>query len=238
VDYAQPVRDPIFRHYPGQFILEERIEGSEHSVEGILMDGVLLVAIITDKEVMPPFFMTAMELQPTTLAPKMQLRIRYAADAAVRAIGLRDGAFHLELKVTEDGRPLLLEINARTGGSFITSHLVRYSYGFDFLTATLRVLCGLGKPEPLGRPFAGAGSAYVIANKSGQFRGLEGLEDALCIPGIQHFTYELPIGAAVRQPPEAFTTAAVASFISRGAGTAGARSALEDALAVVNPVVA
>src|SRR5206468_11215192 len=159
--YVQPEIDPIFRWYPGEVIVEELIEGTEHSVEGLIDDGKLVAAAITDKWVEPAYHREILQLHPTALAGEQQERAIDAARRAAQAIGLGTGAFHLELKVRPDGEMRLLELNARTGGAYITSHLLPLARRFEFLQATLRLACGLGGDVKIPDAHAVAGSLHV-----------------------------------------------------------------------------
>ena len=132
-------------------------------------------------------------------------------------MGLRDGAFHLELKVTEEGQPVVLELNGRTGGGFITSHLIKTTTGYDFYREVLRGACALGEVKDAPEPFCAAGSIQVITPAEGIFEGFSNLGQVLSIPGIIHFTYELPPGQRVAQPPASFTTPVLASFVAQAA---------------------
>jgi biotin carboxylase len=62
------------------------------------------------------------------------------AAAAVKALGITDGVQHVEMRLV-DGRPRLIEVNARIGGDMI-GHLVRLATGIDLALAAADIACG------------------------------------------------------------------------------------------------
>jgi biotin carboxylase len=236
--YVQPEVDPIFRWYPGQVIVEEFIEGSEHSIEGLVDDGRLVAAVITDKWIEPTYHREVLQLHPSALPAEQQEAAVDAARRAAEAIGLGTGAFHLELKMRPDGSMRLLELNARTGGAYITSHLLPLARGFDFIQATLRLACGLGGDVVVPGAHAVAGSRHVLASEAGRFDGVLGVDSALSTPGLLLFTLEQAIGGQVKVPPDGFVESVLASLVAVGYSHAAVTRALEDAEAKLRPAIA
>ena len=235
--YTDPANDPIFRYNPGKLLLEQRIDGTEHSVDGIVRDGVLVAAGVTDKYVNEPFFIEYLQTHPSALPSETQERVLDAARRTVEALGLGTTAIHLELKVTAEGRPVVLELNSRTGGGYIATHLVPLSRGYDFLKQVLIASCGLGENAPMPEPWMVAGSQQVISGREGKLRGLSGTDAALNVPGVLHFAQDAPVGTVVAQPPASFTSVVLGSLIARGTSHEGVIRALETAQAHVLPEV-
>lgn len=52
-----------------------------------------------------------------------------------KALSIESGPSHTEIMVTSEG-PKIVEIGARLGGDFITSHLVKYATGIDIIEDT------------------------------------------------------------------------------------------------------
>jgi biotin carboxylase len=59
----------------------------------------------------------------------------------INAIGITNGPSHTEIIVTSEG-PKVVEIGARMGGDYITSHLVPLSTGIDMLEAVINLTIG------------------------------------------------------------------------------------------------
>ncbi|HKR48897.1 MAG TPA: ATP-grasp domain-containing protein [Pseudonocardiaceae bacterium] len=230
--------DPIFQYYPQDLILEERLDGTEHSIEGIVVDGRVVSAGVTDKWTAAPFYLEYLQIHPSALPPAALDRACVIADEVVGALGLDCGAIHLEFRHLPDGAVKILEMNARTGGNFITSHLIPLSREYDFLGETLRVTTGAADPRPMPDPTGVvAGSIQVITKETGRFAGFADLGAALTVPGIEHFTYEIPPGTEVRQPPDEFITPILATFIGRALDQPNLIRLLEEAADACWPLV-
>jgi biotin carboxylase len=235
--YTTAENDPIFRLYPGELVMEERISGTEHSLQGIVVDGELVFAGITDKWVTTPFCLEHLRVYPSALPEEALTAARATAAEVVTALDLRRGAIAMDYRRAEDGTVTVIELNPRPGGNFIASHLVPLSQGYDFLAETLKVLTGVdATPMP---PACGivAGSAQVITEATGRFTGYGGLADALAVPGIEHFTYETRLGSEVGQPPDSFLTSTLGSFIGRGFDQTSVVALLTEAVETCAPIV-
>jgi predicted ATP-grasp superfamily ATP-dependent carboligase len=158
------------------FLVEGFADGTEHSVSGIVVDGVVRVLAVTDKLIDGPGFDTWATIAPSARSAVELERISRAAEAAVRAVGIRSGGFHVDLRFTAEG-PVVLEVGARLGGDTINSHLVPLaSRGavrpYDALIAAVTT----GElPEP--GPFPAA-AAMLVLPLAGRTAG-EAVERAL-----------------------------------------------------------
>ena len=130
-------------------LIEQFIEGPEFSVEIIVWQGEAHVLTVTDKKTTEaPYFVELGHNQPSVFPEEMQARLKDAAVAGVKALGLDNCAAHAELKLM-DGEPYLMEIGARLGGDFISTELTHLSTGVDMVAAAIDVALG---NEPDLRP--------------------------------------------------------------------------------------
>ena len=130
-------------------MLEQFIEGPEFSVEIIVWNGNVNVLTVTDKKTTEaPYFVELGHNQPSVFPEEMQARLKDAAVAGVKALGLDNCAAHAELKMM-GGEPYLMEIGARLGGDFISTELTHLSTGVDMVAAAIDVALG---NEPDLRP--------------------------------------------------------------------------------------
>ena len=130
-------------------MIEQFIEGPEFSVEIIVWQGEAHVLTVTDKKTTEaPYFVELGHNQPSVFPEEMQARLKDAAVAGVKALGLNNCAAHAELKLM-DGEPYLMEIGARLGGDFISTELTHLSTGVDMVAAAIDVALG---NEPDLRP--------------------------------------------------------------------------------------
>jgi biotin carboxylase len=159
-----------------------------------------------------------------------------AAQRIVEAMGLDNCPFHLECRLLSDGSVKLLEIAARPGGGFITSHLIPFSTELPFHANCIRVATGEA-PDMSAPGTLYAGRRSVIGHREGSFDGLDGIEGALRVWGVEHVVLERPFGSPVVLPPLASLSSTLASVIARGATHAETRQLLARAAAEIKPKI-
>ncbi|MFD2698626.1 acetyl-CoA carboxylase biotin carboxylase subunit family protein [Mesonia sediminis] len=122
-------------------IVEEYINHSrEFSVETISYKGNHYPLAITDKITTgPPHFVEIEHHQPAQINSFEKKAIYNLAQNCLQALGIENGASHIELVLDKNDNFKIIEIGGRMGGDFIGSHLVHLSTGFDFLKAVIEV---------------------------------------------------------------------------------------------------
>ncbi|WP_328941450.1 ATP-grasp domain-containing protein [Streptomyces sp. NBC_00250] len=235
--FTRPERDPIFRARPGELIYEEFLDGSEHSVEGLVVGDRLRIVGITDKWVTPDYSIEYLQVHPTALDPVRRQAVEELTEVTVRATGMRDCAFHLECRVLPDGSTKLLEVAGRIGGGYITSHLVPLATGIDFYAATVAVATG-NAPDLTPRAAFHAGSRQLISPASGVFSGFGGLDAVLELPGVEHVALDQAIGTKVALPPTDYMSCVLGSVIARRGSHTAVREVLGRAADVADPLLA
>lgn len=136
-------------------MLEQFVEGPEFSVEIIVWNGKVNVLTVTDKKTTEaPHFVELGHNQPSCFPSDTVEKIKDAAVAGVKALGVYNCACHAEVKVQDDNA-YIMEIGARMGGDFISTVLTRLSTGVNMIDAAVN--CALGiepdltpKAEPQG----------------------------------------------------------------------------------------
>src|SRR6266550_588903 len=98
-------------------LVEEFVPGREVAVEGLVTQGALQVLALFDKPdpLDGPFFEETIYVTPSRLARTAQQEIAACAQAAVHALGLRDGPIHAEVRHNDRGA-WLIELAARPIG--------------------------------------------------------------------------------------------------------------------------
>ncbi|MFJ5265490.1 ATP-grasp domain-containing protein [Streptomyces sp. NPDC088387] len=124
---------------PTSVLVEEYLDGPEVSVECITYRGETTVVAVTRKTVSaPPFFEELVHC--VDAADPLLGVVAPVARAAIRSLGITDGASHVEMRLV-GGRPRLVEVNGRIAGDMI-GHLVHLATGIDLPRAAADIACG------------------------------------------------------------------------------------------------
>jgi len=190
-------------HDPDEaLVVESFVPGPEVSVDGILSGGKLEVLAIMDKpgQTDGPFFEETYLVTPSRLDPDTQRSIISTTEAAVDAVGLREGPIHGELRVPDTG-PVVIELAARPIGGLCGRALT-----FGLLGETLEgviIRSALGLPRSGSRPSApAAGVLMVPVPEPGVLVGFERIDAVLATDGITAFEPTVAPGTPVAPLPE------------------------------------
>ena len=105
---------------PGQgesfIILEQYLLGDEFDVDCLFWDGEAVFTSVSDNwPTFEPYFLETGSSCPSKYSEAVQKEIVDYVVAVVKALGFKQGAFHVECKYGNDG-PQLIEVNPRMGG--------------------------------------------------------------------------------------------------------------------------
>lgn len=233
---TSPGVDPIFGDYPGEFVYEEMLGGSEHSVEGFVHGGRVSIAGITDKWVKDEYFTEYQEIHPTRLAAPVRDRVYALTRDVIARVGIDNCSFHLECRVLSDGTARLLEVAARPGGGYIASHLVPMSTGIPFHTNIVRVATG-DTPIMESTLRLVAGSRSLLSPHAGRFQGFAGLADVHRLWGVEHVVLEREPGSDIVMPPAEAASSWLGSVIVRAGDYDEVLSTLAEVDRLAQPIV-
>ena len=207
-------------------LIEEFIPGVEVALEGLLTDGELRVLALFDKPdpLDGPFFEETLYVTPSRLSEATQTAVAAATRAAARALGLRTGPIHAELRVNARG-PWLVEIAGRSIGGRCSS-VLEFGAGMSLEELILRHAVGLPL-DSLDRSGDAAGTMMIPIPGAGILTGVSGEEAAAAVPYITGVEISAPIGGRLVPLPEG---AAYLGFIfARAADPATVEAALREA---------
>jgi hypothetical protein len=170
------------------FLCESFVGGTEHTVESFVVGGVAALQIISDKlPMVPPYFVETGDVMPSRLTGRDRDEVLAAARAAIRAVGIRAGWTHVEIKL-ENGVPFVMEAAARMGGGY-TRDLVREVYGIDMLRALVDGHLGAPAPAP-PEPRKAVVARRLICPGVSLVVGVGGLDEAKRRPDFRLVTSE------------------------------------------------
>jgi biotin carboxylase len=127
--------------------------GSYVSVELAMSDARPVFCAITGKFKLIPPFREPGQFFPSTLSVEEQTRVTTLATESARALGVKDGVLHIEVKLTPSG-PHIIEVNGRLGG--FMRDLYRRALSIDLAALAAEIALG-GGPR-----------ATIAPEKSGQ----------------------------------------------------------------------
>lgn len=231
--YTTPEADPVFRGNVNELIFEQRLVGTEHSVEGFVHRGNVYIAGVTDKVTTEPWRLEVGHTFPSELPAHLLGKVHELTATVVRTLGLDNCPIHLECMVdAETGTAKLVEVAARPGGDFITSHLVTLATGTSFHRNVVRVATGLA-PLPADAQPLTAGVHKVMAEQAGVLESVDGFDVAAGRPGVQHVVQEAKTGASVTVPPVGYNPV-VGAVIATGGSPDVVRARLHGAAGSVH----
>lgn len=163
------------------------------SVESAMIDGQITHVGITGRFPIAPPFLESGTYHPWEGGEETKPALDVAADAA-RALGVRDGFLHTELKLTPDG-PRVIEVNGRLGGE--VPQMTQRAGGGDLVRQVMRLSLGLPLEELSPLPGVGWvlwGQTPPDATEVVSVEGVEGLSD---LPGCDDVRLTRRAGDAV-----------------------------------------
>jgi len=210
-----------------EVLVEEYLDGPEVSVECVTYQGTTTVVAVTRKTVgIPPYFeeiahaVDAVDPLLATVAP--------AAQAALKALGVTDGVSHVELRLV-DGRPRLIEVNARLAGDMI-GHLVHLATGVDLARAAADIACS--RAPDLTRTRSRAAAIRMIYPAHPGTLTARHLTDGFTeqTPWLERAHFQRDVGDQLVLPPDGdLFTARIGFLITTGPTAAVAQARSQDA---------
>lgn len=180
--------------------VESFISGREFAVEGLVTRGKLRVLAIFDKPdpLEGPFFEETIYVTPSRLNDAEQKELTRCGEQAVAAVGLTHGPVHMEMRLNQDGA-WMLDIAARPIGGLCAGALRFRSTGVPPVSISLEELvlrhAACEDVSGYGREAPASGVMMIPIPQTGFYEGVEGLDEAESVPGIER----IEITAKLRQ---------------------------------------
>ncbi|MBI4376620.1 MAG: ATP-grasp domain-containing protein [Elusimicrobia bacterium] len=222
-----PMFDPIYSHGT-EIVAESYLDGAEVDVDLLLQDGEIRFHAFTDNfPTKEPFFVEIGDAMPSRHEESDLQSVLAMARQSISALGLRNGALHLEAKISAQG-PQLIEINARMGGDYLYDW-INTIWGVDLVEEAARIAAGLPcSPSTLTEPKMHLVGKYLVAAHSGVVSGVTAPAEKPDPSKIHDITLLKEPGDPVLVPPEGFE--ALGWVVGRGDTYAEAEENLDEAL--------
>lgn len=125
-----------------EVIIEECIQGTEHTMEVLIFEGKTHVISISDKENYPGSISVVQNLYfPGRIGHRFKKRLEVLVSQACQALGLTNGCAHCEVLI-RDQDIFLLEFGGRPGGGLNFHPICELSSGYDYPLELARILTG------------------------------------------------------------------------------------------------
>ncbi len=209
LDDARVERRPQEERASRQVLVEEFVPGAEVAVEALLRGGQLEMLALFDKPdpLDGPFFEETIYVTPSRHPPALQSRIEWTAGAAARALGLREGPVHAELRLSPVGAkpellitPVVIEVAARSIGG-LCARTLRFGAGLSLEEIIVAHAMTLPSSS-LARERRASGVMMIPIPRRGVLHGVGGLESARAVAGVDDVVLTAPEGRELEPLPE------------------------------------
>lgn len=183
----------------GRVMVEELIDGPEFSVDAIVWHGRISFCGIADRDIrFAPWFIEVGHTMPTAAPDHVVRRLRELFKAAVRAIGIENGAAKGDLFLGRSG-PVVGEIAARLSGGYMSGWTYPYASGVEPTRAGLNIAVG-EPPGDLQPQRALVSCERAVISIPGRVRGVSGFAAARQLAGVREVFQRCAPGAQVVFP--------------------------------------
>nr|WP_249292338.1 ATP-grasp domain-containing protein [Metabacillus flavus] len=168
---------------PGEtLIIEEYIDGEQYLVEVLVFKGQIRTAAIVKQEITrgKRFIITGYGVL-AEVQPGLEEGITKIIQSIVSSLKINNGAFHLELRLTDRGWKLI-EINPRISGGAMNK-MIQAAFGYSLVKETLKMLLG-DSPSLERQTNQFVFTQHVIIENKGVLEKVTGKGRAINTPGV------------------------------------------------------
>ncbi len=203
-------------------LVEEFIEGSEYSIEGLHHDGKSEVIQFTEKKTTEfPYNVELGHIQPAKISEENKQKIRKIISKIGAALHYENCPSHTELKINERGI-FVIETSPRLGGDYITSTLTPLSTGVNVEDELLKIALG-EKVDPEPEVVQYSGVRFFAFEEGSIIKHVPDAKFVINWPQVVDFSFNLKEGDTVNQITSSLNRYGHLTLI------AGNRESIEDA---------
>jgi biotin carboxylase len=178
-------------------IVEQYIQGVESQIEVLCYRGSAHAITVCDKEMtLDMKYRVSKSINyPAFFDESLVGNIKRLAEAATLAIGISNGAAHVELIVGNDGKLYLQEIGGRPGGAFCSNLIPQLTCGINLIEQLARILL---RHEPCFQQKFTRGACYrFFFSPPGILKRISGLEHARTMEGVVDIDVYVSLGSKI-----------------------------------------
>ncbi|MEU0662395.1 ATP-grasp domain-containing protein [Streptomyces lavendulocolor] len=220
----------------GRIVVEEFLEGTEHTLAAFMVDGELHRFGFADreygrKEEFAPYFFEGGDTLPSRLTGEQIEEVTDTVRRGALALRLDPAVINTDILRTRDGRVVLLEITCRITGARIATEVMRLATGVDPLPNVVRL--ALGRPLDLSelRPTRdGAAVQRFLPADGGVVEWVGDPRDVARRAGVHDVFWGIELAPGTVVPPYRGGADVLAGVIAYAGDTAEAEAIAERTL--------
>ena len=175
----RPALEYAFEHsISGHVIVEEFLDkkGCSSDTDSYAQDGILKFVSFSaqrfDTNATNPYTPAAYSW-PSTFNKKEEDYLTSEIQRLISLLHLKTAVFNIEVRVSTNGKPYIMELTPRGGGNRLCE-MLRYATGVDMITAITRAIVG-DEPAPIEqKPYNGHWAEIILhAEKNGIYQGIQ-----------------------------------------------------------------
>lgn len=179
--------------FSSNIIIEKYITGTEFVVEGLAINGDFKSLLLLERTYFKKegVFIPSMVTSPSSLSIQKEKELIDLNNKLCTAFGLQNGLSHAEYILNdEDGQFYLVEVAARGGGAYTSSHLTPAACGFD--TAEFLIEMAVGKKLNIKEyNYQNKAVRYICFYlREGTISHIEGIDEILKLEGVIDFFHD------------------------------------------------
>lgn len=178
----------------GSAMIEEYVEGTEHAFEGVVINGSVVELAIFDKPhpLIGPYFAETIYITPSNLDDQLKRKLLQTIESAIKRLEIENGPIHVEVRVTSDGKIVIIDLANRSIGGRCSSALS--FVGDRTLEVVLLEALTEGGASHTRREKQYSGVYMIPTRTSGIVRNINGIEAAQQIPFVTGVIVDAKVG--------------------------------------------
>jgi biotin carboxylase len=189
----------------GKVIIEEFIDGDQISTESILWKGKAFTPGFVDRnyEMLDRFAPSVIENggnHPSKIVGERRSNVERLVEAAARALGIINGVVKGDVVITNDGKPMIIEVAARLSGGDFSESLIPLGCGVNIVKEAIKVALGVSpNVNNLSDKWEQSVANRYFFGEPGILKSIIGLDDVKRLPWLKKFEIWVKPGDEIKQ---------------------------------------
>ena len=156
--------------------IESFIEGEEYGVESFVINGeVIIYGVIKQTFKQKNGKIEYGHCLPSGLPKKIENIIKEEVKRAIIALGIDFGSVNMDIILSNDNKPYIIDVGARVGLNKIAEKIIPYATGVDIFKNTIKAC--VGENVNMYPKYSKNVASRVIVPKQGKVKNIESFQD-------------------------------------------------------------